>query len=363
QVVNLDEMLTSTAADGTESVTFAGRQVVTDLVADDGDGFDFRILNADDAAEQLADGTVHAVVTIPADFSARVSSLQGDAPRQAGIEIVTDASADGLATSLAAETGESIVASFGDLVTTGFISGIFGGYGTLAEQLGAAADGADALGSGGAELAGGLGELAGGLDRFYPAGHDELLGRVASTGCVVAEAPSGVPPTRWRFLARNRLIAALSSATVVVEAGSRSGSINTAGHAAALGRPLGAVPGPVTSGSSAGCHRLLREYGAAVVERAEHVVELIDGPEVAAEPLGGLTSDEVRVLDALSARAPRAVDELAVRTGMAPRDVTASLALLELGARACERGSGWVRAPGGASVGAGARRGEGASLA
>ncbi|WP_306232274.1 hypothetical protein [Agrococcus beijingensis] len=165
-VVNLDEMLTTTAPDGTETVMFAGRQVVTDLVADEDDGIDFRILNADDAAAQLADGTVHAVITVPADFSERVLSLQGDQPRQAGIEIVTDASSDGLATTLASETGESIAGSFGDLVTSGFISGLYGGLGTLAEQLGSAADGADALGSGGTELASGLGEIAGGLDRL-----------------------------------------------------------------------------------------------------------------------------------------------------------------------------------------------------
>ncbi|WP_206446998.1 DNA-processing protein DprA [Agrococcus sp. KRD186] len=186
--------------------------------------------------------------------------------------------------------------------------------------------------------------LAGGLDRFYPAGNDELLRHIAATGCVIAEAPSGVPPTRWRFLARNRLIAALASATVVVEAGQRSGSINTAGHAAALGRPLGAVPGPVTSGSSTGCHRLLREYGAALIERPEHIVELVDGPEEESAPLDALTSDEVRVLDALSRRAARNVDDLAMRTGMAPREVTASLALLELAGRSTERASGWVRA-------------------
>jgi DNA processing protein len=185
--------------------------------------------------------------------------------------------------------------------------------------------------------------LAGGLDRFYPVGHDELLQRVAATGCVVAEAPSGVPPTRWRFLARNRLIAALASATVVVEAGSRSGSINTAGHAAALGRPLGAVPGPVTSGASTGCHRLLRDYGATVIERTEHIVELVDGPGEEQRPIAGLSSDELRVLDALSARVARDVDELAVRTGMARSEVVASLALLELGARALERGRGWVK--------------------
>lgn len=163
-VVNLDEMVTTVGDDGTESVMFAGRQVVTELVDDETDGIEFRILNAEDAAEQLARGDVHAVVTIPADFSERVLSLQGDEPRQAGIEIVTDASTDALATELAAATGESVVASFGDLVTSGFIAGLFGGYDALAEQLGVAADGADAVGSGGAELASGLGELADGID-------------------------------------------------------------------------------------------------------------------------------------------------------------------------------------------------------
>lgn len=163
-VVNLDEMLTTTGPDGAETTMFAGRQVVTDLVADDDDGFAFRILNEEDAAEALADGEVQAVVTIPPDFSDRVLSLQGDEPRQAGIRIVTDATSSGLATSLASETGESIMASFGDVVTSGFISGIYGGMGTMAEELGAAVDGADALGAGGTELASGLGEIAGGID-------------------------------------------------------------------------------------------------------------------------------------------------------------------------------------------------------
>ncbi|MFP5251703.1 MAG: DNA-processing protein DprA [Actinomycetes bacterium] len=243
----------------------------------------------------------------------------------------------------AALVGSRASSGYGELVTAQLASGLVARGFAVVSGGAYGIDGAAhraALAAGGTTVA----VLAGGLDRFYPAGHDELLRRVASSGCVIAEAPSGVPPTRWRFLARNRLIAALASATVVVEAGQRSGSINTAGHAAALGRPLGAVPGPVTSGSSTGCHRLLREYGAAVVERAEHVVELLDGPGEEQHALGGMTSDELRVLDALSARAPRGVDELAVRTGMARGDVVASLALLELGARALERASGWVRA-------------------
>ena len=73
---------------------------------------------------------------------------------------------------------------------------------------------------------------------------------------------------------RNRLIAAASTATLVVEAGWRSGSLNTAGHAIALGRPLGAVPGPVTSAASAGCHRLIRDFGATLVTTAEEAAEL-----------------------------------------------------------------------------------------
>lgn len=119
--------------------------------------------------------------------------------------------------------------------------------------------------------------LAGGVDRFYPSGHDALLRRIIETGLVLAEAPCGYAPTKWRFLLRNRLIAASSQATVVMEAGWRSGSLNTANHAATLGRPLGVVPGPVTSAASAGCHRLLREYDAVCVTTASEMLELLPG--------------------------------------------------------------------------------------
>lgn len=116
--------------------------------------------------------------------------------------------------------------------------------------------------------------LAGGVDRFYPTGHDGLLTRIAETGVIVSELSCGQAPTKWRFLMRNRLIAAATRATLVVEAGWRSGSLNTAGHASSLGRPLGAVPGPATSAASAGCHRLIREYGATLVTTVEEAAEL-----------------------------------------------------------------------------------------
>lgn len=116
--------------------------------------------------------------------------------------------------------------------------------------------------------------LAGGIDRPYPSGHNVLFEQIIGSGLVLSEVPPGSAPTKWRFLARNRLIAALSTASIVVEAGWRSGSLNEASHAHSLGRPLGAVPGPITSPASAGCHRLISEYGAAVITGPSDVREL-----------------------------------------------------------------------------------------
>ncbi|WP_430592679.1 DNA-processing protein DprA [Humidisolicoccus flavus] len=185
--------------------------------------------------------------------------------------------------------------------------------------------------------------LAGGLDRFYPAGHEDLLRRIEHDGVIVSEVPCGQAPTRWRFLQRNRLIAALASVTVVVEAGARSGSINTAGHAAALGRPLGAVPGPISSAASAGCHRLIREYGAELVRSAGDVAAMIDGENLVQAPLALRSSEEIRLLDSMSARTARTLEELAVRSGISPKAVLGCLGLLELQGEVVERGSGWVR--------------------
>ncbi len=197
--------------------------------------------------------------------------------------------------------------------------------------------------------------LAGGADRPYPAGHTELIGRIAASGAVVSEVPCGSTPTKWRFLQRNRLIAALSEATVVVEAGSRSGSLNTAGHAAALARPLGAVPGPVTSAASAGCHRLLREFDARCVTNADEVMELIGAAPATLfdMPPGGSsdhTDDTTRVTDAMSFRSWRETTDIARRCGLSSSDVAAILGLLALGGEV-ERGTaGWRRVRAGAAV-------------
>ena len=239
--------------------------------------------------------------------------------------------------------------------------------------------------------------LAGGVDRPYPAGHADLIGRIARTGAVISEVPCGSAPTKWRFLQRNRLIAALADATVVVEAGWRSGSLNTAAHSAALARPLGAVPGPVTSAASAGCHRLLREFDARCVTNADEVMELLSdtapsagttAPSQARPRRGGAdlpvpapalfdlptasspgswiapgprsmrtvaaqtqserahlarTDDTTRVLDAMSARSWRTAEDIARRAGMALGEAAAILGLLELEERAVRGEAGWRR--------------------
>jgi DNA processing protein len=211
-----------------------------------------------------------------------------------------------------------------------------------------------ALAGGGATVA----ILAGGVDRFYPSGHQALLARIVREGAVLSELPCGSAPTRWRFLQRNRLIAATSRATVVLEAGWRSGSLNTAGHAAALGRPLGAVPGPVTSPSSAGCHRLLREYDAVCVTDANEMAELVTGSGGGEAEQGqhggpgqeiggpggdvGASPEERRVLDAMSVRAARPVLDIARRSGLSVPGVQSVLGRLQLEGGVVERSGGWV---------------------
>ncbi|WP_243075022.1 DNA-processing protein DprA [Microbacterium sp. SS28] len=202
-----------------------------------------------------------------------------------------------------------------------------------------------ALAAGGKTLA----LLAGGVDRPYPAGHTDLIGRIGDAGAVIGEAPPGSAPTKWRFLQRNRLIAALADATVVVEAGWRSGSLNTAGHALTLGRPVGAVPGPITSAASAGALRLLRESAATCITCAADVRELLgDAPPLALfdlddSALRPRTDDSTRVRDALSTRAWRLPDEVARRSGMSPGEVEAVLGLLMLGGEVEQSPLGWRR--------------------
>lgn len=178
--------------------------------------------------------------------------------------------------------------------------------------------------------------VAGGIDNPYPAGHSALFHRIRKECLLVSEYPPGTAPGRLRFLTRNRLVAALSGATVVVEAGLRSGAASTAAWARALGREVCAVPGPVTSAASAGCHALLRDR-AVLVDRAEQIVEIVGRiGELAPEeprpcgPLDGLTPVEKQVYDALPARGAHTVDDIAMLAALATHQVLAPLTMLEL---------------------------------
>jgi DNA processing protein len=197
--------------------------------------------------------------------------------------------------------------------------------------------------------------LAGGLDIPYPAGHSALLHRIGQHGLLFTEYPPGVRPARHRFLTRNRLVAGVAGAAVVVEAGLRSGAANTAAWARALGRVVAAVPGPVTSSASAGCHALLRN-GAELVTRADDVVELVGhiGELAPEEPrpttaLDGLSDGERQVYEALPGRGAATVDEIAIASGLAPEQVLGPLAILEVAGLARRDGGCWriVRAAAG----------------
>lgn len=194
--------------------------------------------------------------------------------------------------------------------------------------------------------------LAGGVDRAYPVGNAALLEEVVrARGSLVSEVPPGAAPTRSRFLQRNRLIAAMSAATVVVEAAWRSGAASTAHHAARLLRPVGAVPGPVTSASSAGCHRLLRDGVAVCVTDAAEVVDLAGAVGTDTVPVqegrDARLTDHLEPLarlvhDGLSRRTPRDTAAVAARAGTTVGQARAMLALLELDGLARRLPSGWV---------------------
>ncbi|MFC8304804.1 DNA-processing protein DprA [Specibacter sp. NPDC057265] len=196
-----------------------------------------------------------------------------------------------------------------------------------------------------------LAVMAGGVDRFYPSGNEELLRAVARQGLIVAEVPPGTNPTRYRFLQRNRLIAALCAMTVVVEARWRSGALNTAHHAEQLSRLVGAVPGSVYSANSAGCHRLLKEGAAVCVSDAADIAELAGGmgehlvvePVVEAALHDGLGTSDLMVLDALPLHVTTSVEKLCVVAGLGATTILAGLGRLEALGLAERRAGGWKR--------------------
>lgn len=233
-----------------------------------------------------------------------------------------------MAGDLAAETAERGI---------GVVSGAAYGIDAAAHRGALAADGVT------------IAVLACGVDVPYPRGHDALLRRIGEDGLVVSELAPGVGVTRLRFLSRNRIIAALTAGTVVVEAAARSGSLNTANWAGRLGRAVMGVPGPVTSSSSFGVHRLIRDGAAELVTCGAEIAE-------STAPLGSETcawvEGERRLVDGLSEVERLVLDTLPVGGGTSALDIaggahidrdTATMALgrLLLGGLAERDGEGW----------------------
>ncbi|HEX5598757.1 MAG TPA: DNA-processing protein DprA [Micromonosporaceae bacterium] len=236
-----------------------------------------------------------------------------------------------------AVVGARAATSYGNHVATEM------GYG-LAEQgwtvVSGGAYGIDAAAHRGALTAGGLtvAVLACGIDRPYPVGNTALFDRIADTGLLISEWAPGAEPLRPRFLIRNRVIAAVTAGTVLIEAAVRSGATQTLRRALGIHRPSMVVPGPVTSAMSVGCHELLREYPQArLVTGAHQVLEEV-GPLGAhpASPVRGpqhprdlLDDESALILESMPRRGTLGPDELAARAGVNVRTTLRKVSLLE----------------------------------
>jgi DNA processing protein len=237
--------------------------------------------------------------------------------------------------------GSRVASSYGLDVTRDLVStAVRNGFVTIS----GGALGIDACAHKSALLAGGktVAVMAGGLDRLYPPRNLDLFEEIKVTGAVISEMPPGTAPARWRFLQRNRLIAAVGQATVVVEAGFKSGSINTAGHANELDRPVGAVPGPINSTRSAGCHRLIKERRAELICTPADLEELLGVRNQSLTTNTGLSGSQTRVLDSFG-YFEQGIERVAAISGMTLSEAGFALESLARLGLVIPTSSGWVK--------------------
>jgi DNA processing protein len=237
--------------------------------------------------------------------------------------------------------GSRVASSYGLEVTRDLVStAVRNGFVTIS----GGALGIDACAHKSALLVGGktIAVMAGGLDRLYPPRNLDLFEEIKVTGAVIAEMPPGTAPARWRFLQRNRLIAAIGQATVVVEAGFKSGSINTAGHANELDRPVGAVPGPINSTRSAGCHRLIKERRAELICTPADLEELLSVRNQSLTTNTGLSGTQTRVLDSFG-YFEQGIERVAAISGMTLSEAGFALESLARLGLVIPTSSGWVK--------------------
>ncbi|WP_129668694.1 DNA-processing protein DprA [Phytoactinopolyspora endophytica] len=294
----------------------------------------------------------------PESFGAMAATLDAGAeavPPPFGLWVRGDGSLDSCGARAVAVVGSRAASPYGrnvagnlaaDLVTLGWtvVSGAAYGIDAAAHR--------GTLAIGGTTLA----VLACGLDIDYPSSHRELLARIAQAGVVVSELAPGMKPMRSRFIARNRLIAAMTIGTVVIEAARRSGALSTAHWAAKLGREVMMVPGPVTSEQSTGCHEWIRNRGAVLVTDADDVVDAVGRMGVDAaplpvgedRPLDRYDPDTRHVYERMPAFDAVTVIELAHESGYTAAFVESSLRKLADGGLVTAVLNGWVRIPGAA---------------
>lgn len=192
-----------------------------------------------------------------------------------------------LATRSVAIVGARACTSYGEHVTTTIAEEVAHARVTVVSGAAYGVDGAAhraALAVGGKTVA----VLASGVDRAYPVGHRELIERIASSGALVSELPPGTAPTRHRFVMRSRLITALSGAVVVTEAGFRSGALHAVAYTEYIDRPVGAVPGPITSAASAGTNHLIRDRAAVLITNGGDVLSMLATEQKTNEQLDDL---------------------------------------------------------------------------
>jgi DNA processing protein len=253
-----------------------------------------------------------------------------------------------------AVVGARAATSYGEYVATELAAGLTSRAWTVVSGGAFGIDGAahrGALAGDGMTVA----VLACGVDVPYPRGHTALLERIASRGLLVSECPPGSAPMRHRFLVRNRIIAALTRGTVVVEAALRSGARSTANRARDMSRHVMVVPGPVTSAMSAGCHAMLRDGEAQCVTNAQDVIELVGalGADLAAEDAGqeNTLDDELdattrAVLQEIPTRGGIGLASLALHTGLQPHVASSALGMLYACGLVERADGGWRRTRG-----------------
>ena len=290
--------------------------------------------------ERAADRGVQAVCRHDATFPARLDDLPDPPPVlwfRGRAELFDGPAVAIVGTRRASEYGLELAASLGRGLAAAGVTVVSG----LALGIDSAAHRGALSAAGGRTTA----VLACGADIAYPRRHARLYEEIAEQGLIVSELSPGVPPFRWGFPARNRIMAALADVTIVVEAAERSGSLITATFAADLGRGVCAVPGRVTARNAAGSNRLLRDGAAVVRDAADALDELFGvgaGAAMASDPAAELEPQLRAVLDEVECG--HDTQRMAEATGLEPGEVRRALGKLEaLGLVARSGLSGWER--------------------